>query len=138
MRRGKRSITSFDGNRPGIDPGMFQNTIGAEPLVGVLNEQASDQIFRVLGDASPLAVGEVVSALLNTGEKHFLTGLTILPPAPAAIGAAVPVERRITAKQYVHDNAEAPQIATLVVIIRFADESLHHFWRHELGAAHRR
>jgi len=117
---------------------MFQNTIGAEPLVGIFDEQASDQIFCVLGDASPLAVGEIVSAFLNTGEKHFLTGLTILPPVPAAICTAVPIERRITTKQYVHDNAETPEIATLVVIIGFADESLDYFRRHKFGAAHRR
>jgi len=137
MRRGKWSITSFDGSRPGINPGMFQNTIGAEPLVGLLNEQASDQIFRVLGDASPLLVGELVSALLNTGEEQLLTGLTVLSPAPSTIGAAVSIEGRITAEQNVHNNAETPKIATFVVIIGLADESFNYFRRHELGAAHR-
>lgn len=116
---------------------MFQNTIGAEPLVGLLNEQASDQIFRVLGDASPFLVGELVSAFLNTGEEQLLTGLTILSSAPTAIGAAIPIERRITAEENVHNNAETPEIATFVVIIGLADESLDHFRRHKFGATHR-
>lgn len=117
---------------------MLQDTIGAEPLVCLLDEQAPDQIFRVLGDASPLLVGELVSALLNTGEQQFLTGLTIFPPAPAAVGAAVSVKGRIAAEQNVHDDPETPEIATFVVVIGLADEGLDYFRRHKLGAAHRR
>jgi len=116
---------------------MFQNTIGAEPLVGFLNEQASNQIFRVLGDASPFLVGKLVSTLLNTGEEQLLTGLTIFSSTPTAIGAAVSIEGRITAEQNVHNNTETPEIATFVVIIGLANESLDHFRRHKLGAAHR-
>lgn len=136
MRCGERSITSFNGNRPGINPRMFQNTIGAEPLMCFLDEQASNQIFRVLGDASPLLIGKLVSALLNTGEQQFLTGLTIFPSAPTAVSAAVAVKGRIAAEQNIHDDTKAPEIATFVVIIGLADECLDYFRRHKLGAAH--
>lgn len=138
MRRGERPIASFNGGRPGIDPRMLQNTIGAEPSVSLLDEQASDQVLGILGDASPFLVRELVPALLDAGEEQLLAGLTVLAPGPAAVCAAVPVERRIAAEQNVHDHAETPEIATLVVIIGLADEGLDHFRRHELGAAHRR
>lgn len=138
MRRSKRPIASFDGGRPWIDPRMLQNTISAQPPVSLLNEQASDQVLGVLGNASPFLVRELVPALLDAGEEQLLAGLAILAPAPAAVGAAVPVKGRIAAEQDVHDHAEAPEIATLVVIIGLADEGLDHFRRHKFGAAHRR
>lgn len=117
---------------------MFQNTICTEPSVSLFDEQASDQVLRVLGDASPFVVRELVPALLNASKEQLLTGLTVLAPAPAAVGAAVPVERWIAAEQDVHDHAETPEIATLIVIIGLADESLDHLRRHKLGATDRR
>lgn len=116
---------------------MFQNTVGAQPLVGFLDQQSSDQIFRVFRNASPFVIRKFVPALLNTGEKQFLTSLTILSSFPAAIGTAVPVERRIATEKNVHDNTETPEIATLVVIIGFPDERFDDFRCHKIGTAHR-
>lgn len=138
MRRGKRAIANFDGGRSGIDPRMFQNTICTESSVSLLDQQASDQVFRVLRDASPLLVRELVPAFLNAGEEQLLTGLTVLAPTPAAVGAAVPVERWIATEQDVHDHAKTPEITTLVVIIGFADKGFDYLWRHKLGATDRR
>lgn len=138
MRRGERPVASFIGSRPGINPRMFQNAFGAEPSVSFLDEQASDQVLRILGNASPFLVWKLVPALLNAGEKQFLTGLTVLAPAPTAIGTTVPIEGRIAAEQDVHDHAEAPEIATFIVIISLADEGFDYLRRHKLCAAHRR
>lgn len=138
MRRGKWSIASFDGGRSGVDPRMFQNTICTEPSVSFLDEQAFDQVLRVLRDASPFLVRELVPALLNAGKEQFLTGLTVFTPTPAAVGATVPIERWIAAEQDVHDHAKTPEITTFIVIMGLADKGLDHFWRHKFRATDRR
>lgn len=114
---------------------MFENTFGAEPLVGFLDQQSSDQIFRVFRDALPFVVRKFVPALLNTGKQELLASLTILSSLPTAIRTAIPVERWITTEENVHNYAEAPQIATLVVIICLPDESFYNFRSHEVSAA---
>lgn len=48
------------------------------------------------------------------------------------------VEWGIAAKQDVHDDAERPQVASLIVAVdNVADESINNFGRHEFGTAHR-
>lgn len=116
-----------------IYPRMLEYLLSRDPLMGLLNQKSANEIARLVG----YAVGEVVSALLNTGEQQLLARLTILATLPAAVGAAIAAERRIAAQQNVENNAEAPQVAALVVVAGLADERLDHLGRHELGTAHR-
>lgn len=135
VRSGERLLGIFDGARARIDPRMFQNTFGAEPLVGFLHQQSPDQIFRVFRDALPLVVRKFVPALLNTGKQKLLASLAVLSSLPTAVGAAIPVEWWITAEENVHNYAEAPQVATFVVIICLPDESFDNFRCHEISTA---
>ena len=67
-----------------------------------------------------------------------LTRLARLAGVPAAVVAAVDVERRVAAQHDVEDDAEAPQVALLVVRPRHVLPHVHHLGRHELGRADRR
>ena len=49
-------------------------------------------------------------------------------------------EGRVSAEEYVHSNAQAPEVAPLVVVevlLGVLDEGLHNLRSHELCAAHR-
>lgn len=129
---------SLPSRGPRVNPGVGEDALGAEALAGLLDEQALDEILGLLGDASPLGVGELVLALLNAGEEHLLAGAAVLAALPATVGAAVAVEGRIAAEQDVHDDAKTPEIAALVVVVGLSDEGLDDLGRHELGATHRR
>ena len=66
MRSCERFFGIFNGTWTRINPRMFQNTLGAKPLMSFLYQQASDQIFRVFRNTPPLVVRELIPALLNT------------------------------------------------------------------------
>lgn len=61
--------------------------------------------------------------------------LAVITQLPAAVSAAVPVERRVAAQQNIHNDAQGPEIAPLVVGSIVPDERLNHLRSHKLGTA---
>ena len=135
--RAQRAVGALLGGGARGDPGVGEDALGAEALVRLLDEQPADEVLGLAGDAVPLGLGELVLAPLDAGEEHVLAGAAVLAALPAAVGAAVAGEGRVAAEQDVHDDAEAPEVAALVVVVGLADERLDDLRGHELGAAHR-
>ena len=88
---------------------------------------------------------ELHPALLDAVEEQLLAlgaVLSLLPPAPAA---APPGERHVPAQQDVHDDAQRPHVALLVVgelllllvVVVVDEECVDDLGRHVLDAAHR-
>lgn len=67
------------------------------------------------------------------GPYSHLAGRAGLSAVPAAVAAAVAHEGRVAAKQYVEDDAQAPEVAALVVDAGFLAEGLHHLRGHVLS-----
>jgi len=58
--------------------------------------------------------------LLNGLEEQLLASATVFTAIPAAILTAVTGKWWIATQQNVRNNAQGPQIAALIIIIRFA------------------
>lgn len=65
--------------------------------------------------------------------RAYLAGRTGLPTVPATVAATVAHEGRVATKQDVEDDAQAPQVAALVVDAGLFTEGLHHLWGHVLS-----
>lgn len=56
-----------------------------------------------------------------------------LPQFPATVAPTAAHEGRVATQHDVEDDAEAPQVAALVVNGGLLAERFHHLWRHVLG-----
>lgn len=63
----------------------------------------------------------------------YLASVAGLPEFPATVTPTAPHEGRVATQHDVEDDAEAPQVAALVVNGGLLAERFHHLWRHVLG-----
>lgn len=71
----------------------------------------------------------------TAGGPSHLAGGAGLPAVPAAVAAAVAHEGRVAAEQDVEDDAQAPEVAALVVDTGLLAEGLHYLRGHVLRGA---
>ena len=116
---------------------MLEHRLGGQAARSIPDEEPFNQVLGFLRDDTPFPIGELVTALLNARKQEILTRLTSLALLPSAAGAAVAVERRVTAQQNVHDDTERPKIAPLVVASGVPYERVHYFGSHKLSTAYR-
>ena len=114
-------------------PGVPEDLGRGVSEVRVPDQQVTDQIPGLFGHRVPLVVREVVLSVLDAVEEQVLTGVAGLASFPAAVLAALPVERRVAAQHDVQDDTQAPQVAALVVGPGLVRPHVYYFRRHELG-----
>ena len=117
------------------DPRVPQHIAGRVAHGDVVLEQVADEVLGVVGDARPVVARELVDALLDALEQQLLTLGALLAALPAAVAAALARERTLARQHDVHNHAQAPQVAPLVVR-HVVDERLDHLGRQVLGRAH--
>ncbi|RNA43124.1 hypothetical protein BpHYR1_015355 [Brachionus plicatilis] len=100
-------------------------------------EQMSDQILGVRTHMVPVLTRKLVDALLDPFEQKLLTLTTLLAPVPSTIRSALARKRHLATQHYVHNDAQTPQVAPLVVR-HVVHERLDDLGRQVLGRAYRR
>ena len=117
------------------DPRMAKH-VGCRVAHGhVVLEQVSNQVLGIGAHVVPVGTREIVHALLNALEQELLTVRTLLAAVPAAVAAALARERTLAREHDVHNDAQAPQVTSLVVG-HVVDERLDDLGRQVLGRAH--
>ena len=84
----------------GGDPGVVENSLSCETLVGVDSEHSADKALGLVGDVVPIRRGEVVLTLFDL----LVQG-----------GGTLVVERGETAQKNVENNSETPYIDFMVI-----------------------
>ena len=118
-----------------VQPLVVEHIPGTQPLLSVLYQQFSDEILGRSGHAAPLLAVKLELALLDVVEEVELAEVAGPARSPGALVAAGAAEGRVAAEEDVHHDAQAPQVATLVVLeilLRLFDEGFDNLGCHEL------
>ena len=95
------------------------------------------QIFNKTEQKPNLISSNLLLQRFSKSEQKVLRHRRYL--IPSALPSAVSTERRISAEEDVHDDAQAPEVTTFVVhqvALGVVHEGLHNLGGHELGRSH--